>query len=133
MVQIQVTRLTGTAQLPQKKNNASEEYLVYSDEVKSITVGNSRIFSTGLKVDVPDKWQLVFKRPPFWKLNGTTVETDAAGKRDIEFIRVNPDPDELKLVLFNDGDATYQVGQGEVIAIMQIVPIHTLDIEDITP
>lgn len=119
---MKIKRLTDTAIAPTYATDGSAGMDLYADDDYAILVnGDFVVVSTGISVEIDaDKVGLVWPRSGMAAKHGINT---GAGVIDSDY------RGELKILLFNHGDLTYQIKRGDRIAQLLIVPCYRPKIE----
>lgn len=111
-----VKLLTDTARAPTKATDGSAGFDLYADEDCRLGPSSRKAVSTGIAVGIdPDKVGLIWPRSGMATKHG--IDT-GAGVIDSDY------RGEVKVLLFNHGDWSFEIKRGDRIAQLLIVPAY---------
>ena len=118
-MELNIVRKTETATLPTKAHRGDLGYDVYSDENIMVTPGETRLISTGISIMASNgKYGFIIKDRSSMAVKGLFSH---AGVIDAGYTG------EIKVLLHNTTDQTYQVKKYDKIA--QMIPTQVYDFE----
>jgi len=123
MMELNIVRKTETATLPVKAHRGDLGYDIFSDENSMVTPGETRLISTGISVMASNgKYGFIIKDRSSMAMKGLFSH---AGVIDAGYTG------EIKVLLHNSTDTTYQVRKFDKIAQMIPTPVIGFEVKDV--
>lgn len=128
-VHIGVKKMYESAHLPEYKHvgDAGADLFAYIfDDIPTVVKpGHRVIIHTGLKMNIPDGWEIQIRpRSGLAANNGITV-LNSPGTIDSKY------KGEFMIIVFNAGESDYVIHQGDRIAQMVLAPVYTAKFNEV--
>ena len=127
MVKVLVKRLDPNVNLPSYKTEGSSGMDLMANIEKSITIPpkKSAIIPTGLSIAIPNDCEVQIRPRSGLAAKSNISVLNTPGTIDSDY------RGELKIILFNHGDKDFIVNNNDRIALMILMPILKMELEEI--
>ena len=126
MVKVLVKKLNSAVKLPEYKTNGASgmDLIAFIKEPIIIKPKNSSIISTGISVAFSDDYEIQIRPRSGLAAKNNVSVLNTPGTIDSDY------RGEIKVIIYNHGDADFIINNGDRIAQMVLSPVVKVDLEE---
>ncbi|WP_373538212.1 dUTP diphosphatase [Microcoleus sp.] len=124
-MKLKILQLHDSAIIPQYAHDTDAGMDLFSIDELEITPGESQLIHTGISIELPEKTEAQIRPRSGLALKHQITVLNAPGTIDEGY------RGEIKVILINHGQTSFQVTRGMKIAQMVIAPVIRVEIEEI--
>ena len=126
MIKVLVKKLKPSVKLPSYKTNGASgmDLMAYIDKSIELKPGESCLVPTGLSVAFPQEYEIQIRPRSGLAAKNSISVLNTPGTIDSDY------RGEIKVILFNHGNASFKINNNDRIAQMILTPVIKMDLEE---
>ena len=126
MIKVLIKKLEPSVKLPSYKTNGASgmDLMAYLDKSIELKPGQSCLIPTGLSVAFPQEYEIQIRPRSGLAAKNSISVLNTPGTIDSDY------RGEIKVILFNHGNASFKINNNDRIAQMILTPVIKMDLEE---